>query len=148
MKHQFLITYSVLLIACNSVPAAPQTTSAAPPPIGFESYNQIATENLHQALSRTGKAACCINNQEYALTADETQELLMLLRGAHSSTLLCAPADCFYLNLQGADGTWLMSLPVQQTSEGIVLLYLTLQDNNAGAPLQGWWQSVSTRLGL
>lgn len=41
-----------------------------------------------------------------------------------------------------------MSLPVQFTPEGIVLLYLKLQDNNAGAPLQGWWKSVSSRLGI
>lgn len=41
-----------------------------------------------------------------------------------------------------------MSLPVQNTPEGIVLLYLNLQGNNAGTPLQDWWKSVSSRLGI
>ena len=100
------------------------------------------------ATSRTGKAVCSLNNQELALTNEETQELLTLLAGVQASTPLCAPADCFYLNLQTADGTWLMSLPVQNMAEGIVLLYLKLQGNNAGAPLQSWWKSVSTRLGI
>lgn len=148
MKTLFLLTASVLLTNCSPVPQATPPTVVAPQPIGFKAYNPTATENLHSALSRTGKAACCLNNQEYALTDDETQELLALLCGARSSTPLCAPEDCFYLNLQATDGTWLMSLPVQFTPEGIVLLYLKLQDNNAGAPLQGWWKSVSSRLGI
>ena len=148
MKSLFLITAAVLLTACGPVPPAPVAVPVAPQTIGFDSNNVIATKNLHQALSHTGKATCSINNQEQALTTDETQELLSLLAGAQSSTPLCAPADCFYLNLQAADGTWLMSLPVQKTPEGIVLLYLKLQGNNAGAPLQGWWKGVSMRLGI
>lgn len=103
---------------------------------------------LRPSTSRPGKATCSLNNQEHALTTAETQELQALLAGAQSSTPLCAPADCFYLNLLGADGTWLMSLPVQKTPEGIVLLYLKLQGNNAGDPLQGWWRSLITRLGI
>ena len=148
MKTLFLLTAAVLLSNCSPVPQATPPTVEAPQPIGFKAYNPTATDNLHSALSRTGKAACCLNNQEYALTDDETQELLALLSGARSSTPLCAPEDCFYLNLQATDGTWLMSLPVQFTPEGIVLLYLKLQGNNAAAPLQGWWKSVSSRLGI
>lgn len=144
-KPLFLTSVAVLLAACTP---APTVATMAPPTIGFESCNPTATENLHLALGRTGKAACIRNNRECALTEAETQELLSLLSGAQSSTPLCAPADCFYLNLQAADGTWLMSLPVQQTPEGIVLLYLKLQGDNAGAPLQGWWQRVSSRLGI
>jgi hypothetical protein len=148
MKSLYLITAAVLLTACSPMPPAPPATPVVPPTIGFESNNPIATENLRQALSRTGKASAVVNNQEHALSAGETQELLSLLAGAQSSTPFCAPADCFYLNLQAADGTWLMSLPVQKTPEGIVLLYLKLQGTNAGVPLQGWWKGVSSRLGI
>lgn len=144
-KSLFLTSVAVLLAACTP---APTVATMPPPTIGFESCNPTATENLHLALSRTGQAACIRNNRELALTEAETQELLSLLSAAQSSTPLCAPADCFYLNLQADDGTWLMSLPVQQTPEGIVLLYLKLQGNNAGAPLQSWWKSVSSRLGI
>ena len=148
MKTLFPLTVAVLLAACSPVYPTSQASDIAPQTIGFETYNPTATENLHKVMSSTGKATCCINNQEYALTDEETQELLALLGGVHSSTPLCAPTDCFYLNLQRTDGSWLMSLPVQQTTQGIVLLYLKLQGNNAGEPLQGWWQSVRTRLGL
>jgi|GEM_PF-3611282 len=148
MKSLFLITVSALLIACNPVPSAPQNTSVTPHTISFGTCNRVATEHLQAALSRTGKAACIVNNQEYDLTREETEELLALLTGAQSDTPLCAPDDCFYINLQEADGTWLMSLPVQNTPEGIVLLYLKLQGNNAGDPLQGWWRSLITRLGI
>lgn len=148
MNHLILITSAVLLSACTSAPTVSPTALMVPQTIGFEACNPTATENLHQQLSRTGKAVCSLNNQELALTNEETQELLTLLAGVQASTPLCAPADCFYLNLQTADGTWLMSLPVQNTAEGIVLLYLKLQGNNAGAPLQSWWKSVSTRLGI
>ena len=139
IKPLILVTAAVMFAACTPVSQAPQSALVEPPTIGFDSCNPTATENLHQNLSRTGKAVC---------TSDETQELLALLAGAQSSTPLCAPADCFYLNLQAADGTWLMSLPVQKTPEGIVLLYLKLQGNNAGAPLQGWWQGLCSRLGI
>jgi hypothetical protein len=37
---------------------------------------------------------------------------------------------------------------MQNTPEGIVLLYLNLQGNNAGAPLQNWWQGIANRLSL
>lgn len=148
MKTRILLTSSFLLVACSPGHITPQDTPVAPPTIGFESNNPIATEHLSTALRRTGKVTCAVNNQEYTLTNEEAKELLALLAGAQSSTPLCAPADCFYLNLQAADGTWLMSLPVQKTPAGVVLLYLKLQGNNAGAPLQGWWQSVRTRLGL
>ena len=148
MKSLYLITAAVLLTACSPVYPVPQATPVVPLTIGFEANNPIATENLRQAISRTGKASAVVNNQEHALSAGETQELLSLLAGAQSSTPLCAPADCFYLNLQAADGTWLISLPVQKTPEGIVLLYLKLQGTNAAAPLQGWWKGVSMRLGI
>lgn len=138
----------MLLTISSPTTAAPQAQPMAAQTIGFDSNNPIATEMLHQALSRTGKATCSLNNQEHTLTTDETQELQALLAGAQSATPRCAPADCFYLNLLAADGSWLMSLPVQKTPQGIVLLYLKLQGNNAGAPLQGWWKSVSSRLGL
>lgn len=148
MKTLILITSSLLLTACNPISPAPQNVPEAPPTIGFDSYNPTATAHLSTALSRTGKVTCIVNNREYALTDEESGVLSALLTGAQSSTPLCAPANCFYLNLLTADGTWLMSLPVQQTPEGIVLLYLKLQGNKAGAPLQGWWMNVSSRLGL
>lgn len=148
MKPLFLITASVLLSACNPQLPTPMNTLAEPPTVGFDANNQPATEHLRGALSRTGQVACVENNQEYPLTSAETEELLELLAGVQSSTPLCAPADCFYLNLQMTDGSWLMSLPVQKTPEGIVLLYLKLQGNNAGEPLQGWWKSVAARLGI
>ena len=99
-------------------------------------------------LSKTTTVTMVHSGSAYALTASETATLLALLEGVQSSTLGCAPADCFHLNLQDSDGKWLMSLPMQNTPEGVVLLYLNLQGNNAGTPLQGWWKSVSSRLGL
>lgn len=145
MLKKITITILPLLALSFNALAAPQD---APQPIGFVENNEIATEFLHQALSNTGKATCSINDEEYDLTPAETQKLKALLAGVQSSTPLCAPDDSFYLNLLAEDGTWLMSLPAVKTPEGIVLLYLKLQGNNAGAPLQEWWKGVSARLGI
>ena len=130
------------------VSAAPAVTSAMPKTIGYEAYNATATEHLQTQLSKTATVKIILGNVTHTLTATETKELLALLDGAKSSAPQCPPADCIYLNMYTADGEWLMSLPVQNTQEGIVLLYLQLQGNNAGAPLQCWWQGVTNRLNL
>ena len=127
-------------------PVHPAGNNAAT--IRYDGYNPTATAYLHEMLSKTATAAICINNSEHALTAPETAKLQALLKGAKSATTRCAPADCFYLNLQDADGNWLMSLPVQKTQQGIVLLYLKLQGTQANDPLQNWWRAVCNRLGL
>ena len=145
----YITALAGMMVACTpatSIPAASAPVPTAPEPIGYDAYNATATAFLKEMLSKTGKVAVSRNGKEHALTAAESSELLALLAGAQSSTPLCAPADCFHLNLQTEDGAWLMSLPVQETPQGIVLLYLKLQGDNAGAPLQGWWQSVSSRL--
>jgi hypothetical protein len=148
-KLFFTASLAAILSACNSTPAAaaPYTTPG-PQTIGYDSYNPTATAHLHAMLGKTATAAISINDKVSDLTSTETAELLALLKGAKSATTLCAPADCFYLNLQTAEGEWLMSLPVQKTQQGIVLLYLKLQGNQAGVPLQNWWSGVSNRLGL
>lgn len=138
------IIASLLLIAGTALPPV----SAGAAPSGYDSYNPTATVYLHDMLSQTAGVTVCLPDSNHPLTADESAALLALLKGAKSAAPRCAPEDCFYLNLQGADGQWLMSLPVQNTPEGIVLLYLSLKGNNAGAPLQNWWQGISTRLKL
>ena len=150
MKKLLYTTVIVTLMsACNTATtaAAPSstTTAVAPQTIGYDAYNAIATEHLQANLSKTASITLSINNQTYPLTADETAELLALLKNAKSAELRCPPADCFYLNLQDAAGQWLMSLPAQNTPNGIVLLYLQLQGNTT---LHPWWQSISARQGL
>ena len=153
-KKKLLYTTAIvtLMSACNTATtaAAPSstTTAVAPQTIGYDAYNAIATDHLHANLSNTTSINLSINNQTYPLTATETAELLALLKGAKSAETRGAPADCFYLNLQDSAGQWLMSLPVQNTPNGIVLLYLQLQNNAATTPLQTWWQAITTRLGL
>lgn len=143
-KLLYPIILATLVVACHPAPIAP----AAPITKSYDNYNPTATEHVRAMLSKTTTVTMVHSGREYALTASETATLLALLEGVQSSTLGCAPADCFHLNLQDSDGKWLMSLPMQNTPEGIVLLYLNLQGNNAGAPLQDWWKSVSSRLGL
>lgn len=121
---------------------------AEPSTIGYDACNPTATQHLHEQLAKATKVTIYLNHSEYALTSTETTELLALLDGAQSATQRCAPDDCFYLNLLADDGSWLMSLPVQFTAEGIVLLFLKLEKQNAGAPLQHWWKQVSARLAL
>lgn len=149
----YIATLAGMLAACSPVtpiptPATALPTTLEPKTIGYDAYNATATAHLKEMLGKTGKVAVSRNGKEHALTAAESSELLALLAGAQSSTPLCAPADCFHLNLQTEDGAWLMSLPVQETPQGIVLLYLKLQGDNADAPLQSWWQSVSSRLSI
>lgn len=134
-------TFDALLTMCPQVNAAPNT-------IGYDGSNPTATSHLHEQLGKTATVTAYINDKEYALTEAETAQLLQLLQGAQASAPRCAPDDCFYLNFAAADGSWLMSLPVQNTPEGITLLYLKLQGNNAAGPLQNWWRGVTSRLGL
>ena len=143
-KLLYPLILATMVAACHPAPIAP----AAPITKSYDSYNPTATEHVRAMLSKTTTVTMVHSGSAYALTASETATLLALLEGVQSSTLGCAPADCFHLNLQDSDGKWLMSLPMQNTPEGIVLLYLNLQGNNAGAPLQDWWKSVSSRLGL
>lgn len=153
MKLVCSVIAAALLAACNTTPksmvsAAPAVTSAMPKTIGYEAYNATATEHLQTQLSKTATVKLSHDNKEHALSAAETKNLLTLLDGVKSAAPKCPPDDCIYLNMYTADGEWLMSLPVQNTQEGIVLLFLKLQGNNAGAPLQNWWQNITTRLSL
>lgn len=143
-----IIFYSASLLA--TVAAHPSTlgSPAEPSTIGYDACNPTATQHLQEQLAKATKVTIYLNNSEYVLTSTETTELLALLDGAQSATQRCAPDDCFYLNLLADDGSWLMSLPVQLTAEGIVLLFLKLEKRNAGAPLQHWWKQVSARLAL
>ena len=150
-NYLYTAALAALLTACSPTPAAQPGSplpTAVPQTIGYDAYNATATAYLKEMLGKTAGITTHLNGKEYALTATETAELLALLNGVQSATQKCAPADCFYLNLQGADGQWLMSLPVQKTPEGIVLLYLKLPGHNAAAPLQNWWLGVANRLGL
>lgn len=140
-KLLYTVTFVVLLGTCPEVNATQQN-------IGFDGSNPTATSHLHEQLSKTATVTAYINDKEYALTEAETAQLLQLLQGAQAAAPRCAPDDCFYLNFTAADGTWLMSLPVQNTPEGITLLFLKLQGNNAAGPLQNWWSGVTSRLGL
>ena len=140
-KLLYTATFAVLLGTCPEVNATQQN-------IGFDGSNPTATSHLHEQLSKTATVTAYINDKEYALTEAETAQLLQLLQGAQASAQRCAPDDCFYLNFAAADGSWLMSLPVQNTPEGITLLFLKLQGNNAAGPLQNWWRGVTSRLGL
>ncbi len=140
-KLLYTATFAVLLGTCPEVNATQQN-------IGFDGSNPTATSHLHEQLSKTATVTAYINDKEYALTEAETAQLLQLLQGAQAAAPRCAPDDCFYLNFAAADGTWLMSLPVQNTPEGITLLYLKLQGNNAAGPLQNWWRGVTSRLSL
>ena len=142
------IIASLLLIAGTTLPLVSAGAAPLSALSGYDGFNPTATEYLHDMLSQTAGVTVCLQDNTYPLTAEESAALLALLKGAKSAAPRCAPEDCFYLNLQGADGQWLMSLPVQNTPEGIVLLYLSLKGNNAGAPLQNWWQGISTRLKL
>lgn len=149
----YIATLAGMLAACSPVtpiptPATALPTTMEPKTIGYDAYNATATAHLKEMLGKTGKVTVSLNGKEHALTAAETAELQALLNGVQSATPSCAPADCFYLNLYAADGQWLMSQPVQKTPEGIVLLYLKLQGNNAGVPLQNWWQGIANRLSL
>ncbi len=144
MKTAYLLALAALLM----LPCTTEAKPSAPAPIGYEGYNSIATEHLKDALNRTATITICLKDQQYPLTAAETAALLNLLEGVKSSAPTCAPEDCIYMNLDDASGSWLASLPAQVTQEGLVLLYLKLAGNNAGAPLQNWWQGVTTRLGL
>lgn len=146
MKTTCSVIAAALLVACNTAPQP--ATPEAPKTIGYTTYNATATEHLQTQLSKTATVKIILGNVTHTLTATETRELLALLDGAKSSAPQCPPADCMYLNLHAANGEWLMSLPAQSTTEGIVLLYLQLQGNNAGAPLQCWWQGVTNRLNL
>lgn len=143
-KFLYITTLAGMMVACT--PVTPLPTAA--PVIPAYSYNAAATQHLKAMLGKTVKVAVCINDKELALTDVETAKLLGLLVGATSAEQLCAPADCFYLNMYDAEGKWLMSQPVQNTPEGIVLLYLKLQGINAGAPLQNWWQGIANRMSL
>lgn len=140
-KLLYTATFAVLLGTCPEVNATQQN-------IGFDGSNPTATSHLHEQLCKTATVTAYIKDKEYALTEAETAQLLQLLQGAQASAPRCAPDDCFYLNFAAADGSWLMSLPVQNTPEGITLLYLKLQGNNAAGPLQNWWRGVTSRLGL
>ncbi len=140
-KLLYTVTFVVLLGTCPEVNATQQN-------IGFDGSNPTATSHLHEQLCKTTTVTAYINDKEYALTEAETAQLLQLLQGAQAAAPRCAPDDCFYLNFTAADGTWLMSLPVQNTPEGITLLFLKLQGNNAAGPLQNWWSGVTSRLGL
>lgn len=156
-KFFYTATLTAFIAACTPVTIPETTTPAVPAPsvvlpapktIGYDAYNATATAYLKEMLGKTSKAVLSINDKELPLSSAETAGLLALLDGVKSSAPSCAPADCFYLNLYDAEGKWLMSQPVQKTPEGIVLLYLKLQGNNAAAPLQNWWQGISNRLGL
>ena len=138
----------VVALSAYCIPASANVTQQLPKPIGYDGFNPSATQNLRDVLSKTARVTIVLHDNEYTLEAEETTGLLTLLEGVKASTPRCAPADCFYMNLQQADGTWLMSLPVQNTSEGIVLLYLKLQENNAGVPLQSWWKAIYSRIGF
>lgn len=140
-KLLYTATFAVLLGICPEVNATQQN-------IGFDGSNPAATSHLHEQLCKTATVTAYINDKEYALTEAETAQLLQLLQGAQAAAPRCAPDDCFYLNFAAADGSWLMSLPVQHTPEGITLLYLKLRGNNAAGPLQNWWRGVTSRLGL
>ena len=133
--------------AAPSVPA-PAAAPAEPKAIGYDAYNATATAYQKEMLCKTSRVMVSINDKELPLSPAETAGLLALLDGVKSAAPRCAPADCFYLNLYDAEGKWLMSQPVQKTPEGIGLLYLKLQGNNAAAPLQVWWQGTSNRLSL
>ena len=153
MKKLFCTaTLTACIAACTPVSMsetpAPTTATVEPKAIGYDAYNATATAHLKEVLGKTTKVMVCINDKEYPLSSSETAGLLALLDGVKSAAPRCAPADCFYLNLYDVEGKWLMSQPVQKTPEGIVLLYLKLQGNNAAAPLQTWWQGISNRLSL
>ena len=158
MKKLFCTaTLTACIAACTPVSMsetpAPTTAPVVPAPgavktIGYDAYNAPATAYLKEMLGKTAKVMVSIDAKELPLTSAETAGLLALLDGVKSAAPRCAPADCFYLNLYDAEGKWLMSQPVQKTPEGIVLLYLKLQGNNAAAPLQTWWQGISNRLSL
>lgn len=140
-KLLYTATFAVLLGICPEVNATQQN-------IGFDGSNPTATSHLHEQLCKAATVTAYINDKEYALTEAETAQLLQLLQGAQAAAPRCAPDDCFYLNFAAADGSWLMSLPVQHTPEGITLLFLKLQCNNAAGPLQNWWRGVTSRLSL
>ena len=149
----YIATLAGMLAACSPVtpiptPATALPTTLEPKTIGYDAYNATATAHLKEMLGKTARVMVSIDAKELPLTSEETTGLLALLDGVKSAAPRCAPADCFYLNLYDAGGTWLMSQPVQKTQEGIVLLYLKLQGNNAAAPLQSWWQGISNRLSL
>ena len=149
----YIATLAGMLAACSPVtpiptPATALPTTLEPKTIGYDAYNATATALLKEMLGKTARVMVSIDAKELPLTSEETTGLLALLDGVKSAAPRCAPADCFYLNLYDAGGTWLMSQPVQKTQEGIVLLYLKLQGNNAAAPLQSWWQGISNRLSL
>lgn len=153
MKRLFytaILTASIA--ACTPAPSpeapAPVAETVAPKAMGYDAYNATATAYLKETLGKTAKVTLCIHDKEFPLSSAETAGLLALLDGVKSAAPRCAPADCFYLNLYDAEGKWLMSQPVQKTPEGIVLLYLKLQGNNAASPLQAWWQGISNRLSL
>ncbi len=149
-KLLYTTLVAFMVAGCSSVPSAAvgEQTSAVPSPIGYDAYNATSTAHLKATLAKTASVSIPVSGKEHALTAAETAELLALLEGATSAMPRCAPADCLYLNLADKDGNWLMSLPVQHTPQGIVLLYLKLQGNNAAAPLQNWWQGITDRLSL
>ena len=140
-KLLYTATFAVLLGTCPEVNATQQNN-------GYDGSNPTATSHLHEQLCKTTTVTAYIKDKEYALTEAETAQLLQLLQGAQASAPRCAPDDCFYLNFAAADGSWLMSLPVQNTPEGITLLFLKLQGNNAAGPLQNWWRGVTSRLDL
>jgi hypothetical protein len=152
-KFFFTATLTALIAACTPVTMPETASPVVPAPgavktIGYDAYNAPATAYLKEMLGKTAKVMVSIDAKELPLTSAETAGLLALLDGVKSAAPRCAPADCFYLNLYDAEGKWLMSQPVQKTPEGIVLLYLKLQGNNAAAPLQTWWQGISNRLSL
>lgn len=120
--------------------------SSAAPDSSYKACNTVATAMLESALSNTVRVSIYLNGANHYLTTDERNELQALLQGAKSSTPGCAPEGCLYLNLDDADGNWLMSLPVLKTDKGIVLLYLKLKGDNAGEPLQRWWKNVINRI--
>ena len=156
-KFFYTATLTAFIAACSPVPMpetavpsipSPVAAPAEPKAIGYDACNATATASLKEMLGKTSRVMVCINDKELPLSSAETAGLLALLDSVKSAAPRCAPADCFYLNLYDAEGKWLMSQPVQKTPEGIVLLYLKLQGNNAAAPLQGWWQGISNRLSL
>ena len=149
-KFLYTAIAALCMTACHTAPTAPVEgqTVAVPQPIGYDAYNAVATTHLNAMLSKTSGITLNLQGNEYALTTAETTEFLSLLGGVKSAATRCAPDDCFYLNMTDAAGQWLMSIPVQHTPQGIVLLYLKLQGNNAAAPLQNWWQGITHRLSL
>lgn len=140
-RFSFILGFALFVASVSFAGTSTQTPAG-----GAVVYNEAATQHLHQQLGQTQQVKLYLGGAEHTLSAPETQELLTLLQGAVSAETLCPPEDCFYLNLYGADGAWLMSLPVQNTPKGMVLLYLGLQGEDACAALQQWWVRVTERL--